>query len=202
MKILQGKKVAILVADGFEQVELTGPREALVEAGAQIDIVAPAHDGHTVRAWNKENWGENFPVNVELEIVQAESYDALLIPGGVMSPDKLKVEKSAVDFVKRFFALAKPVAAICHGPWLLIDADALRGRVLTSHRALERDIKNAGAYWIDKDVVVDHGLVTSRGPEDLPAFQVKMIQEFAQQPHLEVPAYLFRRSEPRTLVDF
>jgi protease I len=178
---LNGKKVAILVADGFEQVELTEPMAALQRAGAETQIVSPA--GEKVRGWEETKWGKTFPVDVVLKKAKAEHYDALLLPGGVMNPDKLRADSKALAFVRSFFDAGKPVAAICHGPWTLIDAGVARGRRLTSYHSIQTDLKNAGADWVDEAVVVDNGLVTSRKPADLPAFNRKMIEEFEEGPH-------------------
>ena len=174
---LAGKRVAILVADGFEQEEMTEPRKALEEAGAGTALVSPSK--HVVKGWKHTGWGEEFPVQVALEDADAESFDALLLPGGVMNPDKLRMDPQALDFVRAFFDAEKPVAAICHAPWTLIDAGCVEGRDVTSWESLRSDLENAGAAWFDRPVVVDHGLVTSRGPKDLPAFNKKMIEEFA-----------------------
>lgn len=178
---LSGKKVAILVTEGFEQAELTEPKAALEHAGARVDIVSPA--GKQVRAWDETEWGKSFKVDVPLKKARTEDYDALVLPGGVMNPDKLRQDKQAVDFVKDFFRDHKPVAAICHGPWTLIEAEVVSGRRLTSWPSLKTDLHNAGAEWVDEEVVVDEGLVTSRKPADLPAFNKKMIEEIAEGVH-------------------
>jgi len=178
---LNGKKVAILVENGFEQVELDEPKRALEEAGAQTKIISPQVG--TVLGWQHNNWGDKFPVDVPLERASAQDYDALLLPGGVMNPDKLRMNPKAVQFVRAFFDAKKPVAAICHGPWTLINADVAKGRTLTSYPSLQVDLKNAGATWVDREVVVDAGLVTSRNPDDLPAFNRKMVEEFAEGIH-------------------
>ena len=178
---LDGKKVAILVADGFEQVELTEPKTALEKAGAETEIVSPA--GEKVRGWEETEWGKSFRVDVPLKKAKAADYDALLLPGGVMNPDKLRLEPKAIEFVRAFFAAGKPVAAICHGPWTLIDAGVAKGRRLTSYPSIKMDLKNAGARWADEQVIVDNGLITSRKPSDLPAFNRKMIEEFAEGVH-------------------
>jgi protease I len=178
---LRAKSVAILVADGFEQVELTQPRKALTEAGAATQLVSPAEG--KVKGWNQSQWGDEFPVEVPLAQADAANYDALLLPGGVMNPDKLRRNAAAVRFVKSFLERGKPVAAICHGPWTLIETGLLRGRKLTSFESIATDLKNAGALWVDEAVVVDRGLVTSRKPADIPAFNAKMIEEFAEGPH-------------------
>lgn len=174
---LKGKKIAILVTDGFEQVELIEPRKALDHSGATTHLIAP--EGGQVRAWNEKNPGDIFPVEVVLDEVTSDDYDALLLPGGVMNPDTLRTIPEAVSFVREFFDAGKPVAAICHGPQLLIEADAVRGRRLTSFPSLRTDLINAGAIWVDEVVVSDHGLVTSRRPSDIPKFNEKMMEAFA-----------------------
>jgi len=178
---LKGKKVAILVADGFEQVEMTDPRKALQDAGADTQIVSPAEG--KVKGWQHTDWGDEFAVDVPLATARADDYDALLLPGGVMNPDHLRIEPQAVQFVKDFFAAKKPVAAICHGPWMLAEADVLRGRTVTSYPSIRTDMQNAGATWVDQEVSTDQGLVTSRKPDDIPAFNRKMVEEFAEGPH-------------------
>jgi protease I len=183
MPNLQGKKVAILVENGFEQVELTSPKQALEEAGAQTQIISPQRD--QVKAWQHTDWGDTFPVDVPIEKAKASDYDALLLPGGVMNPDKLRMNKQAVQFVRDFFEQKKPVASICHGPWTLIEANVVRGRKLTSYPSLQTDLRNAGATWVDQEVVVDQGLVTSRNPDDLPAFNRKLIEEVAEGEHAQ-----------------
>src|ERR1700722_12175678 len=176
--MLNGKKVAILVADGFEQVELTEPRKALDEAGAKTQIVSPAK-GH-VQGWKHFDKADKFPVDVPLEYARAEDFDALLLPGGVANPDQLRTLPKAVAFVRAFFDSGKPVAAICHGPWTLVEAGVVNGRTITSWPSLKTDLKNAGAQWVDREVVVDDGLVSSRKPDDIPAFNRKMIEEFGK----------------------
>jgi protease I len=178
---LVGKKVAILVADGFEQVELTKPRQALDEAGAETRIVSPNAD--KVQGWNHDKPGDELEVDLKLDDADAEDFDALLLPGGVMNPDTLRTIPRAVEFVHDFFAAGKPVAAICHGPQLLIEAGVIRGRKLTSFPSLKTDLANAGATWVDETVVTDQGLVTSRKPDDIPDFNKKMIEEFAEGFH-------------------
>jgi len=175
---LNNKKVAILVENGFEQVELTEPRKALDEAGAQTKIVSPVEG--QVKGWKSTEWGDKFPVDVPLNEARAEDFDALLLPGGVMNPDKLRRNEKALNFVRAFFQAGKPVAAICHGPWTLIDAGVVRGRRITSWASIQTDLKNAGAKWVDEEVVVDDGLVTSRGPKDIPAFNRRMIEEISE----------------------
>jgi protease I len=178
---LSGKKIAILVADGFEQVEMTAPRHALEQAGASTYLVSPAEG--QVQGWNHDQRADKFPVDVPLDEATPDDYDALVLPGGVMNPDHLRMNKQAVHFVRAFFDAGKPVAAICHGPWTIIEADAVRGRTLTSWPSLQTDLRNAGGNWVDREVVADNGLVTSRKPDDLPAFNRKMIEEFAEGVH-------------------
>ncbi len=178
---LNGKRIAALVDNGFEQVELTGPKEALERAGARVDIVSP-QDGE-VKGWQHTKWGDAFSVDRPLAEAKAEEYDGLLLPGGVMNPDKLRANAQAVAFVRAFVDAQKPIAAICHGPWTLIEAGAVRGRRMTSWPSLRTDLTNAGADWVDETVVVDNGLVTSRKPDDIPAFNAKAIEEFAEGTH-------------------
>jgi protease I len=175
---LKGKKVAILVADGFEQIELTAPREALEASGATIEIVSPADK--EVQGWNHDEKADVFPVDMPLTRARSDDYDALLLPGGVRNPDQLRQLTRALEFVDGFFATGKPVAAICHAPWTLIDAGVVDGRKMTSWPSLKTDLRNAGADWVDTDVVVDKGLVSSRKPADIPAFNKKMIETFAE----------------------
>ncbi len=177
---LKGLRVAILVEDGFEQVELLEPREALKKAGVETQIVSP-RSGH-VRGWNKTDWGSEQTVDVALDQARADDFDALLLPGGVMNPDSLRMEPKAVEFVKSFFAENKPVAAICHGPWTVIEAGAARGRRVTSWPSLKTDLRNAGADWVDQEVVVDGNLITSRKPADIPAFNRAIMELFSKAP--------------------
>jgi protease I len=178
---LQGKKVAILITDGFEQVEMTEPRKALQDEGAETVIVSPK-DGK-VKGWQHTDWGDEFPVDRPLSGARADDFDALLLPGGVMNPDHLRQDAQAVEFVRDFFEAHKPVAAICHGPWMLAEAGVVEGRKVTSFPSIQTDLKNAGANWVDQEVVTDHGLVTSRNPDDIPAFNRKMVEEFAEGRH-------------------
>jgi len=175
---LKGVKVAILVEDGFEQVELTEPRKALDEAGAETRIVSPK--GERVRAWNFTDWGDKFPVDVSLDQARPQDFDALHLPGGVMNPDSLRIQPKAVAFVKAFFDAGKPVTVICHGPWTVIEAGAARGRRIASWPSLKTDLRNAGAEWMDQEVVVDNNLVSSRKPDDIPAFNREMLKLFSR----------------------
>jgi len=178
MEKLKGVKVAILVTDGFEQVELTEPRKALDDAGADTSIISPKRD--VVRGWNFTDWGDNFAVDVALDKARPEDFDALLLPGGVTNPDRLRIEPKAVEFVKSFFSADKPVAAICHGPWTVIEAQAARGKRIAAWPSLKTDLSNAGAQWIDEEVVVDGKLVSSRKPDDIPAFNREIINVFSR----------------------
>jgi protease I len=178
---LTGKTIAILVENGFEQVELTEPKKALEEAGARTEVVSPRKG--KVKGWNHKEWGEEITVDTQLDKADPSEYDGLLLPGGVMNPDKLRINEKAVQFVRRFFEEAKPVAAICHGPWLLVEAKVVDGRRVTSYPSIRTDLENAGADWVNEEVVVDQGLVTSRKPDDIPAFNEKMIEEFAEGRH-------------------
>jgi protease I len=178
---LNGKRVAILATDGVEQVELTDPRNALDDAGATTVVVSPKEG--TIKGWQHDHWGDEIPVDRALSEASPDDFDALLLPGGVMNPDRLRMDKQAVQFVKGFFQAGKPVAAICHGPWMLVEADVVRNRAMTSWPSLQTDIRNAGGDWVDREVVTDMGLVTSRKPDDIPAFNRKMIEEFGEGIH-------------------
>lgn len=178
MENLKGLKVAILVTDGFEQVELLEPRKALDQAGAETRVVSPKDQ--RVKAWKFTDWGEAIPVDVPLDKASSRNFDALLLPGGVMNPDALRIIPKAVAFIKEFFDAGKPVAAICHGPWTVIEAGAAKGRRIASWPSLKTDLRNAGAEWIDQEVVVDRNLVSSRKPDDIPAFNREMIKLFGQ----------------------
>jgi protease I len=169
------------VANGFEQVELTEPKKALEGAGATVQVVSPETD--RVRGWNHTEWGSDVQVDRPLDQARADDYDALLLPGGVMNPDRLRMNPKAVRFVKQFFEGGKPIAVICHGPWTLVDAGVVRGVKMTSYPSVRTDLVNAGADWVDQDVVVDRGVVSSRKPDDIPAFNRKMIEEFAEGQH-------------------
>lgn len=178
---LNGLKIAILVAEGFEQLELTEPKKALEAAGAHTQIVSPAKT--RVQGWNHFEKGDSFTVDVPLEKANSGDFDALLLPGGVANLDQLRMIPKAVQFVRDFFDAGKPVAAICHGPWPLIEADVVRGRTITSWPSLKSDLINAGANWVDREVITDNGLVTSRKPDDIPAFNQEMIEQFAEGKH-------------------
>jgi protease I len=178
---LSEKKVAILAADGFEEVELTKPRAALDEAGATTKVVSLKSG--KIQGMNHADKGETVAVDQTLDAAKPEDFDALMIPGGLMNPDALRSSEEALEFVRHFFREGKPVAAICHAPWVLIDAGVIRGRTLTSWPAIKTDVRNAGGNWVDQEVVVDNGLVTSRKPDDIPAFNKKMIEEFGEGRH-------------------
>lgn len=178
---LKGKTVAILSTHGFEQSELVEPLEALRKAGATVEVVSP--EKGKIKGWKDKNWGDEVPVDRVLDDADPERYDALVLPGGVMNPDKLRQNEDALRFVKSFFDAGKPVSAICHGPQVLIDAGVVEGREMTSYAAIKNDLKNAGAKWRDKEVVTDNGLTTSRTPKDLPAFIKKTIEEIAEGVH-------------------
>jgi protease I len=178
---LKGKRVAALVTQGFEQVELIEPKKALENEGATVYVVSP--DADRVRGWDRTKWGDEVAVDRPLDAARADDYDALLLPGGVMNPDKLRMNSKAVQFVRRFFDEGKPIAVICHGPWSLVEADVVRGVRMTSYPSLRTDLRNAGAEWVDEECVVDRGIVSSRKPDDIPAFNRKMIEEFAEGRH-------------------
>jgi protease I len=171
---LKGIRVAILLDNGFEQSEMVEPRKALDQAGAKTILVSPRKE--KVRGWRHTDWGDDFTIDQNLDGADPNDYDALLLPGGVMNPDKLRMQPKAVEFVKSFFVAKKPVAAICHGPWTIIEAGEAKGRTITSWPSLKTDLRNAGADWVDREVVVSENLVTSRMPEDIPAFNRAMIE--------------------------
>jgi len=175
------KRVAILTENGFEESELTSPKKALENAGIKVDIVSPQKE--KVKAWNHDHWGIELPVDINLSEAHPDDYDALLIPGGVMNPDKMRTNKEGVNFAKKFMKSGKPVAAICHGPQLLIETGMISGRRMTSYPSVKTDLINAGVKWENKEVVVDHGLVTSRSPEDLEAFNIKLLEEIREGVH-------------------
>lgn len=177
MHNLQGLKVAILVADGFEQSEMVKPKKALDEAGAKTYIISPSKE--KVKAWLSKNWSDTFQIDKELSQAKAEDYDALLLPGGVINPDTLRMNTEAVNFIKHFVKAHKPIAAICHGPWTLINAEGVKGKTMTSYPSLKMDLINAGANWVDQEVVKDDNIVTSRKPDDIPAFCETFIELLA-----------------------
>ena len=178
---LDGKKVAILVADGFEQVEMTKPREALDEAGAETKVVSLKSG--KIQGMHHADKGDRFDVDLAVDQARPEEFDALIIPGGLLNPDALRSNENALEFTRHFFREGKPVATICHGPQVLISAGLVRGRTMTSWPAIKADMRNAGANWVNEEVVVDNGLVTSRKPDDIPAFNKKMLEEFAEGRH-------------------
>ena len=184
MAILTGKKVAILTESGFEEVELTSPKKALEDAGAEVEIVSPQKE--KVKAWAHDHWSIELPVDVNVEEADPNDYDALMIPGGVLNPDKMRLNDKCVEFAQNFLQEGKPVAAICHGPQLLIETGMLEGRNITSYPSVKTDMINAGAIWTDREVIVDNGLVTSRSPKDLEAFNKKMIEEIKAGQHSPV----------------
>ncbi|MGI4750535.1 MAG: type 1 glutamine amidotransferase domain-containing protein [Janthinobacterium lividum] len=184
MADLSNKKVAILTEEGFEQVELTSPQQALKDAGATVHVISP--EGGEIKAWDKTDWGITITADKKLTDVSPDDYDALVLPGGVLNPDKLRQDKDAVAFVSAFLDEGKPVAAICHGPQTLIETGMISGRTMTSYPSLQTDLKNAGVNWVDEEVVTDQGLITSRTPDDLPAFNKKMIEEILEGQH-DVP---------------
>lgn len=178
---LSNKKVAILLTDGFEEVEFKKPYDALKNAGATVDVIAPKSG--KVKAWHSDKWGDSYNVDKTLDEANADDYNSLMLPGGVMNPDQLRQNNKAVEFTRKFFEAGKPVSAICHAPQLLIETGALKGRTLTSYPSLQTDLRNAGATWKDQEVVVDEGLTTSRNPDDLPAFIDKMLEEISEGKH-------------------
>ena len=187
MAKLSGKTVAILTEDGFEEIELTSPKKALEEAGATVHIISPQKE--KVKGWNHDHWSIELPVDKHISKVKSDQYDALVLPGGVINPDKLRRDKESVEFARQFLEAGKPVAAICHGPQLLIETELIKDRELTSYPSIKTDLKNAGANWHDREVVADNGLVTSRSPEDLDAFNTKMLEEIGEGIHAPVPAH-------------
>lgn len=178
---IQGKKVAILTENGFEEVELTSPKKALEEAGAIVHIVSPQTE--KVKAWDVDHWSIELPVDAVLSNTKAEDYDALLIPGGVLNPDKMRENKECIAFAQHFLEQGKPLASICHGPQLLIETGMISGRQMTSYPSIQTDLKNAGVTWVDEEVVVDNGLVTSRSPKDMEPFIKKMLEEIGEGKH-------------------
>ena len=175
---LKGKKIAILATDGFEQAELTEPRKALDEAGAQTVVIAPKEG--EIKGWNSKDWGDTVKVDKTLENANPNEYDALVLPGGVMNPDRLRMDPAAVNFVKKFVETGRTTAAICHGPWTLLEAGVLRGKTVTSWPSLKTDLKNAGANWVDQEVVTDGQFIFSRKPDDIPAFSRAIIESVSR----------------------
>lgn len=177
------KRVAILATNGFEESELKSPKQAMEKEGFQVDIVSL--ESGKIKAWDSGNWSKEYEVDYTLEQVDPKDYNALVLPGGVINPDYLRRSEKALEFVRTFFEQKKPVAAICHAPWTLISADVVKGRKLTSFHSIRKDLENAGAHWVDEEVVVDSGFVTSRNPDDLPAFNAKIIEEIKEGKHQE-----------------
>ncbi len=175
------KRIAILATDGFEEIELTSPKEAMEKEGFQVDVIST--EPGKIKAWDKTNWSKEYDVDYTLDQVSPGEYNALMLPGGVINPDKLRRSEKALEFVREFFKQHKPVAAICHAPWILISAGVVEGRKLTSFSSIRKDLENAGANWVDQEVVVDEGFVTSRNPDDLPAFNAKLIEEIKEGKH-------------------
>lgn len=178
LKRLEGKKVAILATDGFEQSELFEPKMALEESGAEVKVISP--EAGKIKAWDHTHWGEMVTVDVDVEKANADEFDALMLPGGVINPDRLRTNSAAIKFIEAFIKDKKPIAAICHGPQMLIETDFLKGKTITSWPSLKTDLKNAGANWVDQQVVRDQNLITSRKPDDIPVFNLKMIELFAE----------------------
>lgn len=181
IQTIMNKKVAILATNGFEEVELTSPKEAMEKEGFEVHIVSP--EGGKIKAWDKTDWSKEYQVDKKLSEVSSKDYNALVLPGGVINPDNLRTNENALKFVREFFEQKKPVAAICHGPWTLISAGVVKGRKMTSYNSIKDDLVNAGANWVDQEVVVDEGFVTSRNPNDLPAFNSKLIEEIKEGKH-------------------
>ncbi|HEX4506707.1 MAG TPA: type 1 glutamine amidotransferase domain-containing protein [Alphaproteobacteria bacterium] len=181
MTAITQARILIIATNGFEQSELEVPRDSLRKAGARIDVATP--DGKSIKGWQKGDWGRTADADLKIADAKMDDYTALVIPGGVMNPDKLRVDADAMALVKSFLDSGKVVAAVCHGPWLLVQADALRGRQATSYKSIRKDVENAGASWIDETVVVDNGIITSRNPDDLPAFVQKIIEEVEEGRH-------------------
>lgn len=180
---LDGVRVAVLVANGFEEVELTSPVERLKQEGAEVTIVSTENKDEGVKSWKDGAFNETFEIDCAIEKASEFDYDALVLPGGVINPDRLRGDSDAIAFIRAVFDAGKPIGAICHGPWTLIDAGVVQGKKMTSYGTLRTDLENAGAEWLDREVVVDNGLVTSRNPDDLPAFNDKIVEEFAEGKH-------------------
>lgn len=183
MTKINDARILIIATNGFEQAELEVPRDKLKEAGAKVTIASP--DGSEIMGWDKTDWGSAAHVDMKIVDAKESDYDALVIPGGVINPDKLRIDENAMRLVKAFLKSGKVVAAVCHGPWLLVQADALKGRQATSYKSIRKDVENAGAKWIDQEVVTDNGIITSRNPDDLPAFTKKIIEEVEEGRHYQ-----------------
>jgi protease I len=181
MNKIQDAKILIIATNGFEQAELEKPRDGLQQAGAHVDVASP--DGKSIRGWDKTDWGLTVDVDKKIGDCKCADYDALVIPGGVINPDKLRIDEDAMRVVREFLSSGKIVAAVCHGPWLLVQADACRGRKMTSYKSIRKDVENAGANWVDQEVVTDRGIITSRNPGDLDAFIKKIIEEVQEGRH-------------------
>lgn len=181
MTDIKKSRILIIATDGFEQSELTVPRDRLKQAGAHVDVASPT--GRAIRGWDKKDWGQTVDVDLKIGDAKPEQYDALVIPGGQINPDKLRIDEAAMKVVKSFLKDGKVVAAICHGPWLLVEADAVRDRAVTSYKSIRTDMSNAGGKWVDQEVVADGGIITSRSPEDLGAFVSKIIEEVQEGTH-------------------
>jgi len=181
MTAIKSARILIIATNGFEQSELEVPRDRLRQAGASVEVASL--DGKQIKGWQKGDWGRPAAVDLRIADAREADYTALVIPGGVMNPDKLRVDEDTMKLVKAFLASGKIVAAVCHGPWLLVQADAVKGRHATSYKSIRTDLENAGAHWIDQEVVVDNGIITSRNPDDLPAFTAKIIEEIEEGRH-------------------
>jgi len=181
MPDIRDSRILIIATNGFEQSELMVPRDALRKVGAKVDVASP--DGKSIRGWKGEDWGETVDVDLKIADANPADYSALVIPGGQINPDILRVDADAMKVVKAFLASGQTVGAICHGPWLLVEADAVRGKTVTSYKSIRKDVENAGGNWVDREVAVDKGLVTSRSPADLPAFVAKIIEEVSEGRH-------------------